>query len=119
MGDWEPDRVLSGPGNTGYYWVVPASVEGNWALEGLDGNTAATLALTQRYQRVGGTIALGGKSQPLLEPRLEGAELRFAFIDGSNGLRSVRVTVDGASLKGESGTNAYLSTPVSGRRAGN
>ena len=119
MGDWEPDRVLSGPGNTGYYWVVPASVEGNWALEGLDGNTAATLSLTQRYQRVGGTIALAGKSQPLLEPRLEGAEFRFAFIDSSNGLRSVRVTIDGTTLKGESGTNAYLSTPVSGRRAGN
>jgi hypothetical protein len=118
MGDWEPDRVLSGPGNTGYYWVVPASVEGNWALEGLDGNTAATLSLTQRYQRVGGTIALAGKSQPLLEPRLEGAEFRFAFIDSSNGLRSVRVTIDGTTLKGESGTNAYLSTPVSGRRAG-
>jgi SAM-dependent methyltransferase len=119
MGDWEPDRVLSGPGNTGYYWVVPAPVEGNWTLDGVDGNTAATISLTQRYQRVGGTISMGGKSQPLLEPRLEGAELRFAFIDGSNGLRSARATIDGATMKGETGTNAYLSTPFSGKRAGN
>jgi len=119
MGDWEPDRVLSGPGNTGYYWVVPAPVEGNWTLDGVDGNTAATISLTQRYQRVGGTISMGGKSQPLLEPRLEGAELRFAFIDGSNGLRSARATIDGAAMKGETGTNAYLSTPFSGKRAGN
>lgn len=118
MGDWEPDRILSGPGNTGYFWVVPAAVDGNWTIEGLDGNTAATLSLTQRYQRVGGTISMGGKSQPLLEPRLEGGEFRFAFIDGSNGLRSVRATIDGNSMKGESGTNSYLSTPFTGQRAG-
>jgi hypothetical protein len=98
---------------------VPAPVEGNWTLDGVDGNTAATISLTQRYQRVGGTISMGGKSQPLLEPRLEGAELRFAFIDGSNGLRSARATIDGATMKGETGTNAYLSTPFSGKRAGN
>jgi hypothetical protein len=66
---------------------------------------------------VGGTIALGGKSQPLLEPRLEGADLRFAFIDGSNNLRSVRATIDGAAMKGETGTNAYMSAPFQGRRA--
>jgi SAM-dependent methyltransferase len=119
MGDWEPDRVLSGPGNTGYFWVVPAPVQGNWALDGIDGNAAATLSLTQRYQRVGGTISVGGKSQPLLEPRLEGAELRFAFVDGSNGLRSVRATIDGNSMKGETGTNAYLSSPFTGRRPAN
>jgi hypothetical protein len=118
MGDWEADQVLSGPGNTGYFWVVPAAVEGSWTVDGVDGNSSATLSLTQRYQRVGGTIAVGGKSQPLLEPRLEGAELRFAFIDGSNNLRSVRATIDGSAMKGESGTNSYLSTPFSGRRAG-
>jgi len=117
MGDWEPDQVLTGPGNTGYFWVVPAQVEGSWTLDGVDGNTAATLTLSQRFQRVGGTIALGGKSQPLLEPRLEGADLRFAFIDGSNNLRSVRATIDGAAMKGETGTNAYMSAPFQGRRA--
>jgi hypothetical protein len=116
MGDWEPDQVLSGPGNTGYYWMVPAQVEGSWALDGVDGSGGATLALTQRYQRVGGTITIGGKSQPLLEPRLEGAELRFAFIDSSNNLRSARATVDGNAIKGETGTNAYLSSPFTGKR---
>lgn len=119
MGDWEPDQVLTGPGNTGYFWVVPAQVEGKWALDGVDGNTAATLTLSQRFQRVGGTISLGGKAQPLLEPRLEGAELRFAFIDGSNNLRSVRATIDGAAMKGETGTNAYMSAPFQGRRSAN
>ena len=59
MGDWEPDQVLSGPGNTGYFWVVPAQIEGNWALEGVDGSGNGTLSLSQRYQRVGGTITLG------------------------------------------------------------
>ena len=116
MGDWEPDQVLSGPGNTGYYWMVPAQVEGSWSLEGIDGSGGGTLALTQRYQRVGGTITVGGKSQPLLEPRLEGAELRFAFIDSSNNLRSARATVDGNAIKGETGTNAYLSSPFTGKR---
>jgi hypothetical protein len=116
MGDWEPDQVLSGPGNTGYYWMVPAQVEGSWALDGVDGSGGATLALTQRYQRVGGTITIGGKSQPLLEPRLEGADLRFAFIDSSNNLRSARATIDGNALKGETGTNAYLSSPFTGKR---
>jgi hypothetical protein len=96
--------------------MVPAQVEGSWALDGVDGSGGATLALTQRYQRVGGTITIGGKSQPLLEPRLEGAELRFAFIDSSNNLRSARATVDGNAIKGETGTNAYLSSPFTGKR---
>lgn len=119
MGDWEPDQVLSGPGNTGYFWVVPAQVQGRWALEGVDGSGNGTLALSQRYQRVGGTITLGGQTQPLLEPRLEGAELRFAFVDSGNNLRSARATIDGDAIKGETGTNAYMSSPFTGKRAGN
>jgi hypothetical protein len=38
----------------------------------------------QRYQRVGGTLALGGKTRQLLSPWMEGDKLGFSFVDSDN-----------------------------------
>jgi hypothetical protein len=117
MGDWEPDQVISTSGNTGYYWVVPAQVEGRWNLNGMDGNASVRLDLQQRYQRVGGTITLGSNPpQTILGPELEGDQFRFRFIDGSNNLVNVRATIRGSSIDGEI-VGTYSNNKFSGKRS--
>jgi len=117
MGDWEPDQVISTSGNTGYYWVVPAQVEGRWNLNGMDGNASVRLDLQQRYQRVGGTITLGSNPpQTILGPELEGDQFRFRFIDGSNNLVNVRATIRGNAIDGEV-VGTYSNNKFSGKRS--
>lgn len=101
MGDWEPDQVLRVGTNTGYFWTVPASVAGQWSLQGLAPNGPAVLRLSQRHQRVGGTLSWGGQTQILLGVRLHGADLHFSFVQADGQLQAVQARVQGASLQGE------------------
>lgn len=107
MGDWEPDQVLSamsagnGPVSTGYFWVVPAQVQGFWQVLGLDGSKAVQLSLSQRYQHIAGRLTIDGKTQALLGASLQGAELQFRFVDASGQLKSAKARVAGHVLKGE------------------
>lgn len=124
MGDWEPDQVFSSNasgfgGSTGYFWVVPAQVGGVWNLDGMDGNATVRLNITQKYQRIGGTITVGDKTQPLLDPRVEGAEVQFRYIAPSTGqLQVVKASyTDAGTLKGQVGN--YSSSSFEGRRVGN
>ena len=99
MGDWEPDQVINSSGNTGYFWIVPAQVEGRWNLKGLEGFPNASLDLKQRYQRVGGTITLGDKPpQTLLGVELNADELQFRFLDASNQLQTVKALIKGQTM---------------------
>lgn len=105
MGDWEPDQVIRVGSNTGYFWKVPAKVAGQWSVHGLDRRGPVRLALTQRYQRVGGTltgsVALGPMNQPLLGTRLDGADLHFSFVKEDGQLQAVQVRVQGGTMAGE------------------
>jgi hypothetical protein len=101
MGDWEPDQVIRTGTNTGYFWTVPANVAGQWSLQGLAPNGPAVLRLSQRHQRVGGTLSWGGQTQTLLGVRLHGAELHFSFVQADGQLKAVQARVQGASLQGE------------------
>lgn len=101
MGDWEPDQVIRAGTNTGYFWTVPAQVAGTWVLQGLDTQGIVQLRLTQRHQRVGGSMAWGAQVQPLLGARLEGAQLYFSFVNPEGLLQAVRLTVNGAAMAGE------------------
>lgn len=105
MGDWEPDQVIRVGHNTGYYWKVPAQLAGQWSVHGLDRRGPVRLALTQRYQRVGGTLtggaALGHMVQPLLGARLDGADLRFSFVKEDGQLQAVQVRLQGTTMVGQ------------------
>jgi tRNA G46 methylase TrmB len=101
MGDWEPDQVIRVGSNTGYFWKVPAKVAGQWSFQGLDRRAPVLLQLTQRHQRVGGTLAWGDKSQPLLGARIDGADLHFSFVNESGHLQAVQVRVQGDTMAGE------------------
>jgi len=116
MGDWEPDQVINTSGNTGYFWVVPAQVEGRWVLNGLEGHSVASLDLKQRYQRVGGTITLGNNQpQALLGVELSADELRFRYLDSSNQLQNVKATIKGNSMDAEL-IGTYSNNRFAGKR---
>lgn len=101
MGDWEPDERFNVEYRDAYLWYVPADVAGEWTLKEESGGFEAVVTLSQRYQKVGGTITTGGKSQPLLSPTLTGDKLAFSFVDGESNLRTVKTTVSGTKMGGE------------------
>ena len=101
MGDWEPDQVIRVGSNTGYFWTVPAVAAGQWTVQGLDGRGTALLQLTQRHQRVGGTLTWGSQVQPLLGARMDGAHLHFSYVNTDGQLQAVQLQVQGQTLRGE------------------
>ena len=113
MGDWEADKEIEADAKA-YYWVVPANVAGEWSLDGIELKNA-TLTLAQRFQRIGGNIKIGNKSQPILNPQLEGKNLRFSYLDLNNNLITVRAEVNGSEFKGED-KGGYSQGLVLGKR---
>ena len=101
MGDWEPDAQFEEGRESALLWVVPAPVQGLWTLELPERRWAMTLNLSQRHQKVGGTLTIEGQTQAILGASLRGPELRFVFIGPDEGSYSVRVQVQGKSLRGE------------------
>ena len=80
MGDWQPDHRESVIGRTIFLWVIPARVEGRWTI---DGARKFTVTIQQKYQGITGTADIDGKSVPLRDAALSGAEIGFAIdIDG-------------------------------------
>jgi len=114
MGDWEADQEIEA-GQRGYFWIVPANVAGDWVIDGIETQNKVVLNLVQRYQRIGGSLTVGGKAQPILNPSLEGDKLRFGYIDRNNNLHNVKLTVNGSQLKGE-GKGGYLTNSITGNR---
>jgi len=100
MGDWEPDQHLKIDTRDAFVWIVPAPVAGDWSLKDERDVLSATLNLVQRYQRLGGTITVAGKTQPLLGAWMDGDKLGFSFVDGEGALQAVRMTVAGSSMAG-------------------
>jgi hypothetical protein len=125
MGDWEPDQVIRAGTNTGYFWTVPATVAGQWSVQGLALQGPVELRLRQHHQRVGGTLSWGGQTQNLLGARLQGADLHFSFVQPDGQLKAVQARVQGASLQGEVvGPYGMVETPpevvkIAGQRVGN
>ena len=114
MGDWEADQEIEA-GQRGYFWIVPANVAGDWVIDGIETQNKVVLNLVQRYQRIGGSLTVGGKTQPILNPSLEGEKLSFGYIDRNNNLHNVKLTVNGSQLKGE-GKGGYLTNSITGIR---
>lgn len=105
MGDWEPDEKIQTEVAHGYFWLVPAQVAGTWSLTGVGVHTNVTMDLTQRYQKVGGTITINKKTRPILSPVLKGDRLSFSFVDENDELRAVKVRINGNQLEGDAETS--------------
>ena len=112
MADWQPDGEIDNPPK-GYFWVVPANVSGEWALDSFDSKTSTILNLSQKFQYVGGNLTMGKKTQPILNAELKGDKLQFSYVDDIGNLRTVRMTFNGTDVKGEE-NSAYMIRSFSG-----
>lgn len=114
MGDWPPDATIATDNAEGFFWIVPARVDGDWSLR-LPGEAApARLQLKQAYQKFSGTLAFGTRTQPV-EGRLEGAALRFDYRRPDGTTASVEARVDGDRLAGRQ-AHPQAAGPVAGER---
>lgn len=118
MGDWKADYSIridaqdkyfgSGGDSDIYFWVVPAKVAGVWRARLNVGGKPRDYEITleQKFQELRGTVRVDGKSAPLRNLKLRGADLAFAFsaeIDGSPVSHELGGRVDGNRITGEAG----------------
>jgi hypothetical protein len=101
MGDWRPDRAqrVRGPNRDHrmYLWVIPADVAGMWRVR--LGEREALLNLTQRYQVLGGTLALDGRELVLTEGKVSGDQVTFTAGDLSFRGRASGDAIDGQAVE--------------------
>jgi hypothetical protein len=85
MGSWEPDEIVNSEGGgRGYYWVVPAKVQGEWSVTGLPGITTAKLSLQQKFQKIEGTLTFGDNRTQRVTGKLNGAQLTLTYNDAKD-----------------------------------
>jgi SAM-dependent methyltransferase len=79
---WEPDERDTLPPSSGcdswcevLLWIVPAKVAGTWTMSN------GTIALTQEYQTVQGTVTIAGATEMVKMGRLRGDEIAFTAGD--------------------------------------
>lgn len=114
MGDWDADIEINSPARA-FYWVVPAPVEGEWLISGMEpGKTI--LKLSQRYQKIGGTLQIGNDLQALQNPKLDGSTLSFTYLDRDNVSHFVTMAVDENEIKGVHKSRAYNENVITGKR---
>ena len=115
MQEWAPDQTVSSGDTPGYLWIIPAPVAGEWEFTPLDGSAPARLSLQQAFQQVGGTLSMGGVSQPVLGAQLRGNQLSFHFLGTDKVAQSVKGTVSADGFTGQ--LTAYGRTrPIQARR---
>ena len=114
MGDWEPDETVSHEYARGYFWTVPAQVEGDWMLTGLEGGPVR-LSMRQTYQNIGGTLTRASATQPLVGARLRGEEISFQFSTPDRNVHTFTGRVSGAKISGTVNSSG-LQTPVEANR---
>ena len=98
MEDWQPDEVSSVDGRRAYFWVVPASVMGNWTLD--LNNQKSELTLEQTFQKISGTIALPPVQGGLREARLHGSAIGFSYVGQDGVRRDLTGRVNGSRMEG-------------------
>jgi SAM-dependent methyltransferase len=98
MEDWEADEISTVDGRRAYFWVVPANVMGSWTLE--TNGEKTDLTLEQSFQRINGTVMLGPVHAGLRDPRLRGANISFAYVDGAGVRRDFTGRVSGGRIEG-------------------
>jgi hypothetical protein len=85
MGSWEPDEVINPEaGGRGYYWVVPAKIQGDWSVTGLPGITTARLSLEQKFQKIEGTLTFADNRTQRVTGKLNGAQLTLTYVDAKD-----------------------------------
>jgi len=101
MGSWIPDEVLEvQDGHRGFFWIVPAKVQGDWKISGLPGVGDGTLKVRQKAQYFDATLSTSKGEVRDIEGRLRGPDLTLTYRDPQGIVRTVNAVVDGNTMKG-------------------
>ena len=98
MEDWEADETSTLDGRRAYFWMVPASVMGSWALEA--NNQKLDMTLDQTFQKINGSVSLAPIQAGLRDARLRGPFIQFAYVDQSGVRRDFTGRVNGTKMEG-------------------
>jgi hypothetical protein len=116
LGDWEPDQKFESEGYNGYYWVVPADVEGRWSIALPGASAPADVKLKQRFQKVDGAAHIGKARASVMNAKLVGTDLSFTIIDGANKSWAVSGKVLADKFIGTATAEGGLSAAVTATR---
>jgi SAM-dependent methyltransferase len=103
MGSWEEDATRRVEGHDLHFFIVPANVTGIWLWEEQNGQRTS-LSLTQKFQRVTGSVMIGAKTYPIMQCSLRGNTLLFRIertVQGSKEVLSFEGEISGDTIKGE------------------
>jgi hypothetical protein len=94
---WDADETGRAEGDCGswctaYLFIVPARVEGTWRMP------QGQLTLQQKFQKLSGTLSMGGTSLPIADGRLRGDVITFSVAGTSYTGR-----VSGDTMQGNDG----------------
>jgi SAM-dependent methyltransferase len=95
LGDWQPDEVIQVEGRTGYLWVVPAAVAGEWRV-----NDEFHVRIEQHHQAFTTSGERDGKPLHVIGARLRGTEIRFTSFDRDGSTRHFEGRVEGRRMTG-------------------
>jgi len=104
MQTWQPDETsaVSQANANAYLWVIPARVDGNWAVKyrAAAGALPVSLALRQRFQMVEGDADFRSFKAVLQDTRLRGDTLRFDYRDSRGEMIHFVARVEGDRMTG-------------------
>ncbi len=100
MGDWEPDETFRTENRSGYLWVVPADVRGQWKVTLADDELV--LSISQKHQMLTTQASRGGRAVQVIGTRLRGNEIAFTAFDRDGHSRQFSGVVNGNRMSGES-----------------
>ena len=99
MDDWLPEETIETDRGRGYFWIIPARIEGQWAVQ--LGGQSGQLRLQQRDQMFEGTLTLQGQTYKLEKGRLRGSEFSFEYPRGDGSVAKVTGQVDAGRLQAQ------------------
>ncbi len=112
MGDWTPDRQEKVEGRDVYFWIVPAKVDGRWAMKA--GSDDIQLDLTQQFQKVQGVARINGRYHTLQSVTLRGDQISFAVEPKEGPARRFSGRVAGGSIEGSGEGGAWSARRAQG-----
>ncbi|MBO1519519.1 methyltransferase domain-containing protein [Oceanisphaera pacifica] len=80
MGEWQPDDKCFAAGSDIFKWVVPANVAGVWAWQA-GGAHRFKMALTQKFQRLGGRVWLNEAPIKVTSAILSGTQVTLTLLE--------------------------------------
>jgi SAM-dependent methyltransferase len=98
LGDWEPDELVQVEERRAYLWVVPARVEGRWAVR--LGSDDYALHFEQSWQMLQSRAEFEGRRLTAFSARLRGNDIRFSMIDRNGDVRGFTGVVNGSRMRG-------------------